>query len=109
MTFAVLDATRIVSMVDHKRKRTRSLRRLANIAENPSVALLADHYEEEWSRLWWVRADGSAQVIASPGDRPELWSEACAALARRYEQYRVDEPRGPLIVVAVGRWSAWSA
>src|SRR5690348_1391752 len=52
----------IVSAVDAKPKRTTALRRLANVRENPRVALLADHYEDDWSALWWVRADGTARV-----------------------------------------------
>ena len=48
----------VYSAVDGKPKRTPDLARLANIAAEPRVALLADHYEEDWTRLWWVRVDG---------------------------------------------------
>lgn len=60
-TFALLGDATIVSAVDHKPKRTAALRRLANVAANPRVAILADHYAEAWDALWWVRADGMAR------------------------------------------------
>lgn len=92
----------IYSAVDGKPKRTRSLRRLANIAAEPRVSVLADHYEDDWSRLWWVRADGVARVHdASPA--------ALAALTARYPQYRDTPPPGPFLEITVDRWSAWTA
>lgn len=100
-----LDGDRLVSAVDHKPKRTRHLQRLANIAENPAVALLADAYDDDWDKLWWVRADGIAHVItAGPAMR-----QGTDLLVDRYEQYRNLPPRGPLIVISIQRWSGWSA
>jgi PPOX class probable F420-dependent enzyme len=91
----------IYSSVDAKPKRTRKLKRLANIAANPRVSVLADHYEDDWSRLWWVRADGVARVVdESP--------KALTALADRYEQYRSAPPAGPFVEITVDRWTAWS-
>src|SRR5579884_3748103 len=58
ITFALLDSHTLVTAVDHKPKRTRALVRLANIEANPRVSALVDHYEADWERLWWVRADG---------------------------------------------------
>lgn len=95
-----LDGDEIVSAVDAKPKRTTNLRRLANVRENPRVALLADHYEEDWDALWWVRADGTARVL----ERDE---RAVALLAERYGQYRDRPPAGPVIAVTVERWSGW--
>ena len=103
MTFALLDDDTIVSAVDHKPKRTTALKRLANIAANPRVAVLADHYDDDWARLWWVRADGTALVANA------LSPDALVALAERYEPYRERPPEGPLVVIAVERWSGWSA
>ncbi len=63
IVFAV-DGDTVYSAVDHKPKRTTALRRLANVAENPAVALLVDDYDDaDWSRLWWVRADGIARLV----------------------------------------------
>ena len=61
VVFAVHGNT-IYTAVDAKRKSTQRLRRLANIAANPRVSLLVDHYSENWDELWWVRADGVATV-----------------------------------------------
>jgi PPOX class probable F420-dependent enzyme len=99
MVFAVV-GDRIHTAVDSKPKRTRALRRLANIAAEPRVTVLADHYDEDWTRLWWVRADGTARV--HDGD-----AEALAALTARYPQYREAAPAGPFIEITVARWSSW--
>ena len=99
-----LDGDCIYSVVDAKPKRTTTLRRLANVRENPAVALLVDHYDDtEWSRLWWVRADGTARVL-DPADHEA--QHAIALLARRYPQQR---STGSVLAVDVERWSGWSA
>jgi len=105
IVFAV-DGNRVYSAVDAKPKRTRALRRLANITVNPNVAVLVDHYADDWSTLWWARADGTARVVspdAGDGER------AIALLTARYAQYSTDPPTGPVIVIDVQRWSGWSA
>jgi len=104
VTFAVA-ADQIVFAVDHKPKSTRALRRLDNIAANPRVALLVDSYDEDWSRLWWVRADGLARVHPDPTGLRGLPE----ALRDRYAAYRAVPPVGPFVVVDVTRWSGWSA
>ncbi|MFI9590081.1 TIGR03668 family PPOX class F420-dependent oxidoreductase [Nonomuraea sp. NPDC052265] len=109
VTFAVLGDV-VVSAVDHKPKSTYDLRRLRDIRANPRVSLLADHYEDDWTRLWWARADGTATVHeGGHADGHEGGHEAALrALAGKYEQYRSRPPEGPLIVVAVSRWSGWA-
>ncbi|TDD36475.1 TIGR03668 family PPOX class F420-dependent oxidoreductase [Nonomuraea terrae] len=104
VTFAVTGA-RVVTAVDHKPKTTMALRRLRNVRDNPAVSLLADHYEDDWTRLWWARADGTARVVEDGPDR----EAALDVLASKYEQYRGRRPAGPVIVVDVTRWSGWSA
>jgi len=105
ITFA-LDGDAIVTAVDHKPKSTTKLRRLENIAANPEVSVLADRYEDDWSRLWWARADGTARVI-----RPEEaeHAETAASLVARYEQYHERPPEGPAIAISVSRWTGWRA
>lgn len=98
-------ADRIYIAIDHKPKTTTNLKRLRNIAENPSVSLLADHYEDDWTMLWWVRVDGVASVYA---DGPEL-ARAIGLLAAKYPQYQEHHPDGPLIVIEAGRWTGWAA
>jgi PPOX class probable F420-dependent enzyme len=102
VVFAV-DGDRIYTVVDAKPKRTTALRRLANVAENPAVSLLVDHYEEDWSALWWVRADGRGRVL--DGGDPEAVG-AVASLRERYPQQRAV---GAVLAVDVERWSGWSA
>lgn len=101
-----LDGERILTPVDHKPKRSPLLKRLANIAAEPRVAVLADHYDDDWSRLWWVRADGVASRL-DPGD--SLHAPAAALLTERYRQYRDHPLEGPIIEIAVSRWTGWSA
>jgi PPOX class probable F420-dependent enzyme len=104
VTFAA-DGDAIYIAVDHKPKTTVNLKRLRNIARDPRVAVLADHYEEDWSRLWWVRADGRAAIIG-PGDA--AWGRPADLLAARYAQYRERRPEGPVIAIEVTRWTGWA-
>lgn len=105
MVFALVGDV-IYSAVDAKPKRHTALRRLANIAAEPRVAVLADHYDDDWTTLWWVRADGVARIL-EPSDGEA--ARAVAALADRYPQYRAAPPPGPVVAIDVRRWSAWSA
>lgn len=105
ITFAT-DGEEIVTAVDHKPKRTKRLRRLDNIAADPRVSVLADHYSDDWSRLWWARADGLARIV-EPG-APEH-ERAVSDLAARYPQYEERRPRDSVIVISVSRWSGWRA
>jgi PPOX class probable F420-dependent enzyme len=101
VTFA-LDGDRLLTAVDAKPKRHRRLRRLSNVAAEPRVSLLVDHYDEDWSRLWWVRADGEARVA-------DLDEAMIAPLAAKYPPYADQPPAGPAIVVDVDAWISWSA
>ena len=105
VVFTVADDT-LVTCVDHKPKSTRRLRRLANIRATPAVSLLVDHYDDDWTALWWVRVDGTAQVIDA--DAAEA-ARAIDLLAEKYPQYRTDRPAGPVIVVRDLTWHGWSA
>jgi PPOX class probable F420-dependent enzyme len=105
IVFAVAGDT-VYSAVDHKPKRTTSLRRLAHLKANPRAALLVHHYDDEdWTRLWWVRADGDGRVLEP--DEPEAQS-AVDRLVERYAQYRDARPSGPVIAIDVFRWSGWA-
>ena len=94
----------IVFAVDHKPKSTTALRRLDNIAANPRVAFLADQYDDDWTRLWWVRADGVAAVLAG-----QVRDTAIRALQVKYPQYGDVPPNGVVVGCAVERWSGWRA
>ena len=101
---ALVDST-VCSAVDAQPKRTPDLQRLANVRVEPRCALLVDHHEDDSSRLWWVRADGTAAVV----DQPPAAHPGLAALAERHPQYREQPPAGPLLVVTVQQWSGWSS
>jgi PPOX class probable F420-dependent enzyme len=104
IVFAVVDDT-VFSAVDAKPKRSTDLQRLANVRADPRCALLVDHYEDDWRRLWWVRADGTADVVvAPPAGHPGI-----QALVQRFPQYRDEPPSGPLLVVTVQRWTGWES
>ena len=104
VTFAA-DGDRIYTAVDAKPKTTTNLRRLRNIAAEPRVAMLADHYEQDWAGLWWVRADGVAFLL----DRPADMAGPLRLLVARYQQYRASAPAGLVISIRVSRWSGWAA
>jgi hypothetical protein len=65
--------------------------------------MLVDHYEDEWSRLWWVRLRGTAVVDDEPDDA------LLAPLIEKYPQYRDVRPAGAAIVIAVHEVVGWSA
>jgi PPOX class probable F420-dependent enzyme len=109
IVFVVLPGARgevVWSAVDEKPKSTRALQRLTNVAANPDVTLLVDHYVEDWSRVWWVRADGIASKVDVGGPGAE---EALGALAAKYAEYAASRPPGPLLRIEVTRWVGWSA
>jgi PPOX class probable F420-dependent enzyme len=104
IVFAV-DGDRLFTAVDHKPKRGVALRRLANISGNPKVSVLVDEYDEDWSRLWWARADGLAAVL-DPGSADSTL--ALDRLVERYPEYQRLRPGGPVVSIEVHRWSGWS-
>jgi PPOX class probable F420-dependent enzyme len=100
-----LEGEVLYSAVDAKPKRSKRLKRLENIRANPAVAVLVDHYDEDWTQLWWVRLDGTANVL---DDGPER-EHGLALLREKYEQYRAEPPTGAVIAVQVERWRGWVA
>ena len=97
-----LDGDTLYTAVDDKPKRTRRLARLADIERDSRVEVVIDHYDEDWSRLWWVRLRGRARVV----ERDERGLELLTA---KYPQYRERLPRGPFIVVEIDERSEWTA
>ena len=89
--------------VDAKPKSTFDLRRVRNIRASGVVSLLVDHYEEDWSALWWVRLDGVGRVV----DASEEEAAARQALVAKYPQYRRLALPGPLIAVDLEHWASW--
>lgn len=99
ITFAI-DGMAVVTAVDHKPKRHTRLQRLANIEATGFAAVLVDHWDESWDRLWWVRIDGPAAVTATD-------PSATAALEAKYQQYTEAPPRGPIVRITIATVTAW--
>jgi len=102
VVFALL-GRRLVSPIDHKPKRSLRLARLDNIRHEERVTLLVDHFEEDWTRLWWVRVDGTASIVES------IDPIAVAALTDKYQQYQSTPPTGAGIAIEIETISGWSA
>ena len=101
--FAVVDGW-VASAVDHKAKRTAQLRRLDDIEGAGSATVLVDHYDEDWSRLWWIRIRGRAEVHR---EHDEVAIAVLAALATKYTQYRDRPPTGAVYRIAIDDIRSW--
>lgn len=106
IVFAV-DGDQATFAIDFKPKKSlHNLRRLRNIEANPAVSLLVDHYADDWTQLWWVRIDGTATILdhdSASAAAPLSW------LAAKYPQYQETTPPGPVVLINITTWSAWSA
>lgn len=102
LVYAAVSDRVLVSAVDSKPKSARRLARLGNIEAEPRVSVLVQRYEDDWSALWWVRADGRAAVSddVSPARR--------RALEEKYPHYSRHE-LGPFVLIEVERLSGWEA
>jgi PPOX class probable F420-dependent enzyme len=100
-----LDGETLYTAVDSKAKRSRRLKRLDNIHANPRVEVLVDDYEDDWTKLWWVRLQGSGRIVESG----EEHDRALALLAAKYPQYREEPPPGPVLAIDLDGWRGWRA
>jgi PPOX class probable F420-dependent enzyme len=98
----VVDERAVYTAIDEKPKSGRVLKRVQNILEKPDVAFLADHYEEDWSQLGWVRIDGSAEFLPEGGER----DRASRLLRSRYPQYESME-LSAVIAIRILRVLSW--
>jgi PPOX class probable F420-dependent enzyme len=101
----VIDGDIVYSAVDDKPKTTTHLARLDNVARHPDVALLADHYDDDWATLWWVCARGTGREVGDADER----GRAVALLRAKYPQYAQHGLDGPVLAFAVSSWRGWSA
>ena len=100
------DGHSIYSVLDQKPKRTSliRLRRVKNILANPQVALVVDHYEEDWTRLWYILVTGHAELLLE-GDERE---QAIGKLRDKYQQYRdMDIDLNPVIKITPVKIVSW--
>jgi PPOX class probable F420-dependent enzyme len=102
--FAVLADTLYVTIDAKPKADARNLKRLRNLAQNPRAAVVADHYDDDWSRLGWVMLRGPAEIL----DAGPEHDAAQAALRARYPQYRGMAIEAlPVIALRVARATAW--
>lgn len=101
------------SPVDGKPKRGGELARVANLRSEPRAALLLDHWDADWSRLWWLRVDVDGRVVrpADPAGDGEV-AGAVAALRAKYPQYQETPLLGEpptLLRLSPRRATSWCA
>jgi PPOX class probable F420-dependent enzyme len=101
---AVDGAEHLYIAVDHKPKRSTSLKRLRNIAAEPRVSVLVNHYDQDWNHLWWVKVDGHATV----SEFAQLPAMLPAVFQAKYNQYVRVVPNGPVIDITIDRWTSWA-
>lgn len=99
----VLENDVVFTAVDAKPKSTLELARLANIRANPAASVVVDCYDDDWSKLWWVRMDGTARIVVADDER----ARALDMLAEKYEQYRRARPPGAVIAIDITGWRSW--
>jgi PPOX class probable F420-dependent enzyme len=99
--FAATGST-LYTPIDAKPKSGRELRRLKNIRENPRVSFLVDRYDEDWSRLGWLRIDGRAELLSEGQE----FDRAALSLMGRYPQYR-DMRLSCIIAIRIAGTRGW--
>ncbi|HEY1613406.1 MAG TPA: TIGR03668 family PPOX class F420-dependent oxidoreductase [Rhizomicrobium sp.] len=97
-----LDGDTLYTAIDEKPKGKRPLARLRNIASRSAVAIVFDHYDEDWTRLGWVLIRGDAEILL---EGPEA-ERATALLRARYAQYD-GMVLSPIIAIRMARIVSW--
>ncbi len=103
ITYAVVGGA-VWSVIDAKPKRAGEPARVRWLRERPEAALVVDRYSDDWSELAWVQVLGRVSVMALADG-----ADALVALTGKYEQYRSEPPRGPLLHLDVDRALCWRA
>jgi PPOX class probable F420-dependent enzyme len=104
ITFA-LSGRAIVTVTDSKPKSSSVLQRHRNLSAQPQTSVLVDHYDDDWTKLWWARADGVAKLLT---DTEADYPIGITALVDKYPQYAADPPSGLMIWIDAITWSGWS-
>ena len=106
----VFDGQMFYSAVDRKPKRAgiKPLQRVRNIARSSKVALLIDHYSEDWRKLWYVLVRGRARMVAGAAEKER--AHAIGLLRNKYRQYTAEllPEEAPVIRIKPERWTVWS-
>ncbi len=106
---AVPERVRLLTPLDDKPKAVgdkRALARVRDIRARPDVSVLVERWDEDWSRLGWLRLDGRATLL-EPGD---VARDALERLRAKYPQYAShDLESSPMIAVDIDRAKRWGA
>jgi PPOX class probable F420-dependent enzyme len=100
-----LEGDTLYSTVDRKPKRSPRLRRIENARARPDVTVLVDRYDDDWSRLWWIRLRGRARVL----DGGDEHDRALELLSEKYDQYRAEPPDGPVLAIDIVETREWAS
>lgn len=86
------------------------LARVRDVRRDPRVTVLVDTWDEDWSRLGWLRCDGTASLVEPDRSSPGEHSAVVAALRAKYPQYAThDLARRPLIRIGIEHATGWAA
>ncbi len=102
--FAVEAETLYITIDEKPKRQDIPLKRLRNIQENPEIAVTADRWDEDWSRLAWVMLRGPADILRDGTEH----DRAQALLREKYPQYRamaLDDL--PVIAMRIRRVLSW--
>jgi PPOX class probable F420-dependent enzyme len=102
-------AGRLWSPVDGKPKRGTGLARLAHVRRDPRVSLLLDHWDADWSRLWWLRLDGRARVLTAADVDLDPIERALRAKYPQYAAVSLFSEPPTLLEIEVTRIASWKA
>ncbi len=102
---------RLYTPIDDKPKATtdpRGLSRISDLLVLPVATVLADHWDEDWTRLGWLRVYGRAEILEPQPHEVEEHARAVAALRAKYAQYADHRLEArPIIRISITRARAW--
>ena len=102
------DGRRLYTPLDEKPKRVEpsQLKRVRNLLENPKMAFVVDHYDEDWTQLAWMLVKGTGKIV----EKGEVHASGVRLLEAKYAQYkRMPLKDRPLIVITPSHVTSWKA
>ncbi len=106
VVYAVVDGGHVAVPVDQvKPKVSLKLQRQRNLEADPRATLLIEHWDgDDWSKLWWVRAE----LRWRPNPPASLVDSLTGRLVERYPQY-ADRPFAAVVVLDIVGITGWTA
>ena len=101
---------RLLTPLDDKPKAVddkRDLARVRDIRARPEVSVLVERWDEDWSRLGWLRLNGRATAA---GARRRAAATPSERLRDKYPQYATHAlESSPMIAIDIERATSWGA